>query len=506
MQIRRWAVLLVTLVIVGAMAASTAAAATTVVVTPSNMQGWTTADTRPGGQVTFVTDPASPFPDGALQLTTDATTAAKAQYLHPTNTPLAQVTELSYFTKQLAPAGPVADPSYQLPSCLKGGTTSATCGFTTLVFEPYQNPGNNGNATVVNGVFQKWDVSAGLFYSTRTVVCSNGTIMGTPGGPPMYTLAQIKTTCPNAVVIQFGVNIGTFNPGYVVETDGFDFNGTVYDFQTDKTQLTVLKTASPNPAAFGQPLTYTVTVQSGGTLPVTAAQLSDPLPAGVTFQSVTTSQGSCSQASGTVTCQLGPLPTGSAATVTITVTPLVTGTLSNTATVTSPGSPPASGTAVTQVQGVTAGGAEPPVTGQPPLSVIGVPEVINPNFPVVVIPLQQSTPQQTVPQQTTPVQQPSFLINVYPPGNSGQPGSQQLVVGCNQVTISSPAGTAVSAIAARVTPAGAVVSIYRFSNNLQRYQAGYFAMVGAPIDFSTTGGGFESYQVCVNQPATITSG
>ncbi len=63
-------------------------ATTTVIVTPTNTQGWSTADTRPGGAVNFVTDPTSPYPSGALQLITNLTTTAKAQYLHATNTPL----------------------------------------------------------------------------------------------------------------------------------------------------------------------------------------------------------------------------------------------------------------------------------------------------------------------------------------------------------------------------------------------------------------------------------
>lgn len=202
-------------------------AATTIVVTPAHTQGWSTADTRPGGAVTFVVDPTSPAPNGALQLTTDGTTTAKAQYLHAANTPLSSVTELSYYTKQISPAGPVADPSYQVITYLNGGTS----GFTTLVFEPYQNPGNHGNPTVVNNVWQKWDVAAGLFWSTRTVVCSNGTVNGTSGGPASYTLAQINTLCPNAVVIGYGVNIGTNNPSYDVETNLFNFNGTTYNFE-----------------------------------------------------------------------------------------------------------------------------------------------------------------------------------------------------------------------------------------------------------------------------------
>lgn len=220
-------------------------AASTVVVTPTATQGWTStapgADTRPGGAVNFITDTTSPAPNGALQLTTSATTTAKAQYMHAASVPLSSVTQLSYYTKQVSPLGTVADPSYQLPVCLTGaGTTSCNPGltgtpgsssFSTLVFEPYQNPGNNGNAAVVNNVWQKWDVAAGLFWSTRTVVCSNGTIVGSAGGPSTYTLAQIQTACPQAFVLGYGVNIGTNNPGYNVETDLFNFNGTVYDFQ-----------------------------------------------------------------------------------------------------------------------------------------------------------------------------------------------------------------------------------------------------------------------------------
>ena len=200
-----------------------AAAATFVVVTPTNQQGWSTADTRPGGAVNFVVDPTAPRGVGALQLTTDLTLTAKAQYLHEANTPLAAVTELDYSTKQVSPI-PVADPSYQLITFLNGGTA----GFTTLVFEPYQNP---LQGPILNNVWQKWDVDTGLFWSTRTVTCSNGVIVGTPGGPATYTLAQIKATCPNAVVAGFGVNIGSNNPGYNVETDLVNFNGTIYDFE-----------------------------------------------------------------------------------------------------------------------------------------------------------------------------------------------------------------------------------------------------------------------------------
>jgi hypothetical protein len=201
-------------------------AAELVTVTPSNPQGWSTADTRPGGAVNFVVDRTSPAPDGALQLTTTAATSAKAQYLHAANVPLANVWSLGYLTKQISAPFPGADASYQLIVYLNGGTS----GFTTLVFEPYQNP---LQAPVINNRWQWWNVASGLFWSTRTVTCANGVIVGTPGGPASYTLAQVKAACPNALVAGYGVNIGSNNPSYVVETDLFLFNGTVYDFQTN---------------------------------------------------------------------------------------------------------------------------------------------------------------------------------------------------------------------------------------------------------------------------------
>lgn len=198
-----------------------AVAATTVVVTPASPQGWSTADTRPGGTVSYVVDATAPSGVGALRLTTDATTAAKAQYMHDANTSLADVTELSYWTKQNSASAPVGDPSYQLAVNLLGSNG----GFTTLVYEPYWN------GAVTPGAWQQWDVGSGLFWSSRTVTCSNGTIVAGAGGPPLYTLQDIEAACPDAVVVGFGVNIGTYNPSYDVETDLVDFNGTVYDFE-----------------------------------------------------------------------------------------------------------------------------------------------------------------------------------------------------------------------------------------------------------------------------------
>jgi hypothetical protein len=104
-------------------------------------------------------------------------------------------------------------------------------GFTTLVFEPYQNVDQH---TIVPGRWEKWDVDAGQFWSSRSSTEGTCVLVAGAGGPPFYTLAAIKTMCPNAVVVGIGVNIGSNNPGYTVATDGVQFNPVIYNFEVSK--------------------------------------------------------------------------------------------------------------------------------------------------------------------------------------------------------------------------------------------------------------------------------
>lgn len=220
---KRWAlavpviIIAVTVAVIAAFSLRAGAESGVVAVTPTNTQGWHSADTRAGGAINYVTDATSPYPTGALQLTTTSSNADKAQYMKDVNVPLADVSQLSYVTKQVS--GPaVADPSYQLEVNLNGDAG----GFTTLVYEPYWN------GTVTPGQWQTWDVASGQFWSSKTVA---PLVVSGAGGPPFYTLAELKAAYPNAVVTAFGVNVGSYNPDYNVETDGVNFNGTTYDFE-----------------------------------------------------------------------------------------------------------------------------------------------------------------------------------------------------------------------------------------------------------------------------------
>jgi uncharacterized repeat protein (TIGR01451 family) len=90
----------------------------------------------------------------------------------------------------------------------------------------------------------------------------------------------------------------------------------------------------------GQPLTYSIRVANAGPDAADAVMVDDPLPAGSTFASCTTTVGTCTGpapgASGTVTASLGTLALGASETVTIVVNVTArAGTLVNTATATS---------------------------------------------------------------------------------------------------------------------------------------------------------------------------
>ena len=89
-------------------------------------------------------------------------------------------------------------------------------------------------------------------------------------------------------------------------------------------------TDSPDPVQMGSNLTYTITIANSFVGDASNVHMSDVLPAGVNFVSVTPSQGSCTGTSAIV-CNLDVIHHESSATVTVVVTPTAVGTISNTA-------------------------------------------------------------------------------------------------------------------------------------------------------------------------------
>jgi uncharacterized repeat protein (TIGR01451 family) len=117
-----------------------------------------------------------------------------------------------------------------------------------------------------------------------------------------------------------------------IDSLGRSFDEVTYDFGLSS-DLSVTKSDLPDPVNAWDTLTYTATVRNAGPSQATGATYTEKLPAGVNYESVSSSQGACSHSFGTVRCNLGTLASDATATVELRVKPQDAGTLNSTATV-----------------------------------------------------------------------------------------------------------------------------------------------------------------------------
>jgi uncharacterized repeat protein (TIGR01451 family) len=170
--------------------------------------------------------------------------------------------------------------------------------------------------------------------SSGTVTCALGTLADEASA----TVDIVVTPeSPGDITNQASVTSELADP------DSADTSASSSTTVTPVADLSVTKSDSPDPVYVGQPLTYALTVHNAGPSSAGAVTLTDNLPSGVTFDSATPSQGSCSESSGTVTCGLGTVANGATVTVDIEVTPQSSGSITNEASVTSSAHDPAAG-------------------------------------------------------------------------------------------------------------------------------------------------------------------
>jgi uncharacterized repeat protein (TIGR01451 family) len=197
----------------------------------------------------------------------------------------------------------VSAPGVSVRSSIPGGSYSSfsgtsmagphVAGLVTLLLSA--NPGRIGQVDAIEGVIQSSAVPR-----TTTQTCG-----GVPG-----------SSIPN----------NTFGHGRV------DAYSAVQAWSAD---LALDNAASGEPVLQGQPFSYTLTATNLGPAATVSVGLSDTLPSGLTVNSITASQGSCSRTGVMVNCALGSLAANATATVEINVTAASAGTLTNTASVTS---------------------------------------------------------------------------------------------------------------------------------------------------------------------------
>ena len=100
--------------------------------------------------------------------------------------------------------------------------------------------------------------------------------------------------------------------------------------------VVVEKSAPAAPVLQNTSFDYVIQVSNAGVSAATDVTVSDPLPAGVTYEDVTTDTGTCENASGTIECELGTLEPNQVAEIAVTVLAVDVGAPTNTATASTP--------------------------------------------------------------------------------------------------------------------------------------------------------------------------
>ena len=181
-------------------------------------------------------------------------------------------------------------------------------------FQPaYGGGSSDAFVTVVN--------SAGTAFTSSSYLGGNGQDFGyrtalDPAGDIYVSGGTVSTNFP--------VKAGVFQT--ICGTDG-NCNGGLSDAWTAKlvasADLSINDSASPNPVKSGANLTYTIVVKNNGPDTAVSVSMTDVVPAGTTFVSVTPTAGSCTSPSvggtGTVNCTVATAVNGAKLTVTLVV-------------------------------------------------------------------------------------------------------------------------------------------------------------------------------------------
>ncbi len=171
--------------------------------------------TRNAGNGAFRTGPGSP-PLGVGSFETVTPTGADKVYLfnyEHTGTELEDINQMSYSTYRTSGAVANQLPAINIQVDVNG---AAPGGFTTLVFEPVYN---TGQQTIQDGIWQTWDAYNG----GQAIWWSSNPIPGAPNRDTFVTWNTILANNPDAVIIGgFGINQGSGNPALTAATDALN--------------------------------------------------------------------------------------------------------------------------------------------------------------------------------------------------------------------------------------------------------------------------------------------
>ncbi len=166
---------------------------------------------------------------------------------------------------------------------------------------------------------------------TGTITCTDSGTLAVNGTASFTLVLQVNAGTPSGTNITDTVTATAANivPGITTNTA----SASVVVANANSADMAIVKTGNPNPVAEGNEMIYTLAVTNNGLASATNVTVRDTVPSVMTYIFSSSTQGSCSEASGTVTCLLGTMPNAGMATITILTVPNAPGMISNTATV-----------------------------------------------------------------------------------------------------------------------------------------------------------------------------
>ena len=216
---------------------------------------------------------------------------------------------------------------------------------------------DSGSTRIVDQYVVKPDLTAGALtkfrpgalthdgYVSGVQSTTNGMHLADNHGSPKtlnYTTDFVSSTLVSSSTTRRYEDLAcdsvTFAPKTVIWVEWFDHNQ-LLPFETTDTCIgspppppppatLQISQDAPSPVLADSNMSFTVHVTNPGTAGQTGVTVTDAPPADTILQSAQPSQGGCSGTT-TVTCALGSLAGGASATVTLTVTPIQPGTISN---------------------------------------------------------------------------------------------------------------------------------------------------------------------------------
>jgi uncharacterized repeat protein (TIGR01451 family) len=200
----------------------------------------------------------------------------------------------------------------------------------------------NHGPSIATGVVLSDPMPVGITASTATGV--TGCVVGGTVTCPVGTLAvgasatiTITANVGAAATAGTSVNTATITSTSPDPASANNSSATTANL-TNAADVSITKTASPNPVIAGNVITYTLTTHNAGPSDASAVVVSDTLPAGITPSAASWPAGSCTLTGRDVACAIGTVANGATVVVTITATvgaAVSIGNVANTASVSS---------------------------------------------------------------------------------------------------------------------------------------------------------------------------